>query len=153
VDGGAVRGKLERVAVAARNEHGTAALFFLWGSGGEKIIRLEARRFCILEAACGGRDETIWSRSTMACDMAQWSALHAPVLITDELCISVITLAPFATLYHWDLPQALQDKNKGWQSRDTAKAFADYAGYVAEKLSDRVHHFLGGRELSTSPPA
>jgi beta-glucosidase len=35
---------------------------------------------------------------------------------------------PFATLYHWDLPQALQDKNKGWQSRDTAKAFADYAG-------------------------
>ena len=84
MDGGAVRGKLERVAVAARNEHGTAALFFLWGSGGEKIIRLEARRFCILEAACGGRDETIWSRSTMACDMAQWSALHAPVLITDE---------------------------------------------------------------------
>src|SRR5262249_61018051 len=30
----------------------------------------------------------------------------------------------------------------GWQSRDTAKAFADYAGYVAEKLSDRVHHFF-----------
>jgi beta-glucosidase len=49
---------------------------------------------------------------------------------------------PFATLYHWDLPQALQDKNKGWQSRDTAKAFGDYAGYVAEKLSDRVKHFF-----------
>jgi hypothetical protein len=44
---------------------------------------------CQLQFA--GRDETIWSRSTMACDMAQWSALHAPVLITDELCISVIT--------------------------------------------------------------
>jgi beta-glucosidase len=51
-------------------------------------------------------------------------------------------IAPFATLYHWDLPQALQDKHGGWQSRDTAKAFADYAGYMAEKLSDRVKHFL-----------
>src|SRR5262249_42201048 len=47
----------------------------------------------------------------------------------------------FPTLYHWDLPQALQDKG-GWQSRDTATAFADYAGYMAEKLSDRVHHFF-----------
>jgi beta-glucosidase len=50
-------------------------------------------------------------------------------------------IEPFPTLYHWDLPQALQDKG-GWQSRDTVKAFADYAGYVAEKLSDRVRHFF-----------
>jgi beta-glucosidase len=50
-------------------------------------------------------------------------------------------IEPFATLYHWDLPQALQDKG-GWQNRDTAKAFGDYAGYVAEKLSDRVSHFF-----------
>ena len=47
----------------------------------------------------------------------------------------------FPTLYHWDLPQALQDKG-GWQSRDTAKAFADYAGYVADKLGDRVRHYF-----------
>jgi beta-glucosidase len=46
-------------------------------------------------------------------------------------------IEPFATLYHWDLPQVLQDKHNGWQSRDTAKAFADYAGYIAEKLSGR----------------
>jgi beta-glucosidase len=50
-------------------------------------------------------------------------------------------IEPFATLYHWDLPQALQDKG-GWQSRDTAKAFADYAGYMAGKLSDRVKRFF-----------
>jgi hypothetical protein len=50
-------------------------------------------------------------------------------------------IAPFPTLYHWDLPQALQDKG-GWQSRDTVNAFGDYAGYIADKLSDRVRHFF-----------
>jgi len=35
-------------------------------------------------------------------------------------------IEPFATLYHWDLPQTLQDKYRGWQSKETAKAFADY---------------------------
>jgi beta-glucosidase len=59
--------------------------------------------------------------------------------LVDELVAA--GLAPFPTLYHWDLPQALQDRG-GWQSRDTARAFADYAGYVAEKLSDRVRHFF-----------
>ncbi|HEY0457902.1 MAG TPA: GH1 family beta-glucosidase [Pyrinomonadaceae bacterium] len=60
--------------------------------------------------------------------------------LVDELLKNGIE--PFATLYHWDLPQALQDKNGGWESRDTSKAFADYAGYTAEKLSDRVKHFF-----------
>jgi beta-glucosidase len=50
-------------------------------------------------------------------------------------------IEPFCTLYHWDLPQALQDRG-GWESRDTSKAFADYAGYVAERLSDRVKRFF-----------
>src|SRR5918997_940167 len=59
--------------------------------------------------------------------------------LMDELVAAGI--APFPTLYHWDLPQALQDKG-GWQSRDTVKAFADYAGYAAEQLSDRVTHFF-----------
>jgi beta-glucosidase len=60
--------------------------------------------------------------------------------LVDELVTAGIE--PFATLYHWDLPQALQDKQGGWQSRATAQAFADYAGYVAGKLSDRVKHFF-----------
>lgn len=67
--------------------------------------------------------------------------------LVDELIAAGI--APFPTLYHWDLPQALQDKNKGWQSRDTAQAFADYAGFVAEKLSDRVKHFFTLNEFHT----
>ena len=59
--------------------------------------------------------------------------------LVDEL--KAAGIEPFATLYHWDLPQALQDKG-GWQSRDTAQAFGDYAGCMAEKLSDRVRHFF-----------
>ena len=57
-------------------------------------------------------------------------------------------IEPFATLYHWDLPQALQDAG-GWESRDTAVAFADYAGLVGAKLSDRVGHFFTVNELRT----
>src|SRR3954468_23151164 len=56
--------------------------------------------------------------------------------LLDELLTNDIE--PFATLYHWDLPQSLQDRFGGWQSSDTSKAFANYAGYVAERLSDRV---------------
>ncbi len=57
-------------------------------------------------------------------------------------------IQPYCTLYHWDLPQVLEDKG-GWQNRDTAKAFADYAGYTAGKLSDRVQHFMTMNEIRT----
>jgi beta-glucosidase len=60
--------------------------------------------------------------------------------LVDELLAN--NIQPFATLYHWDLPQALQDRGGGWESRDTSKAFGDYAGHVAERLSDRVKHFF-----------
>ena len=66
--------------------------------------------------------------------------------LIDELLANGIT--PFATLYHWDLPQTLQDRG-GWECRDTAKAFGDYAGHVAEKLSDRVKHFFTINEFYT----
>src|SRR5215813_13579641 len=60
--------------------------------------------------------------------------------LVDEL--KAAGIEPFATLYHWDLPQTLQDKSGGWRSKDTAKAFADYGGYIAEQLGDRVKHFF-----------
>ena len=68
--------------------------------------------------------------------------------LVDELLKNGIE--PFATLYHWDLPQILQDKYGGWESRDTSKAFADYAGYVAGHLSDRVKHFFTINEFGLS---
>lgn len=64
--------------------------------------------------------------------------------LVDELLKADIK--PFATLYHWDLPQALQDKG-GWQSRVTSMNFADYAGLVAEKLGDRIKNFFTLNEL------
>ncbi|SHN47744.1 GH1 family beta-glucosidase [Cryptosporangium aurantiacum] len=47
-------------------------------------------------------------------------------------------IRPVATLYHWDLPQALEDEG-GWTVRSTAEAFATYARVVGEALGDRVH--------------
>ena len=55
---------------------------------------------------------------------------------------------PCATLYHWDLPQPLQDRG-GWENRDTAKAFGDYAGFIAGKLQPQVKHFMTTNEIST----
>jgi beta-glucosidase len=55
-------------------------------------------------------------------------------------------IEPYCTLYHWDLPQSLQDKG-GWQNKATAEAFAEYAGYTAGKLSDRVKHFMTMNEI------
>ncbi|GAB7050972.1 GH1 family beta-glucosidase [Catenuloplanes indicus] len=59
--------------------------------------------------------------------------------LVDQLLAAGVT--PFATLYHWDLPQALQDRG-GWPERDTAYAFADYAAVVAARLGDRVTDWM-----------
>jgi beta-glucosidase len=57
-------------------------------------------------------------------------------------------IQPFCTLFHWDLPQALEDKG-GWQNRATSEAYGVYAGYVAKRLSDRVKRFMTLNEMSS----
>ncbi|MDG9711313.1 GH1 family beta-glucosidase [Streptomyces sp. DH10] len=59
--------------------------------------------------------------------------------LVDELLASGIS--PAATLYHWDLPQALEDRG-GWRVRETAERFAEYAGVVAARLGDRVDRWI-----------
>ena len=55
--------------------------------------------------------------------------------LVDALCAA--NIEPFLTLYHWDLPQALQDEG-GWENRNTCHAFADYAALMVKRLGDRV---------------
>ncbi len=54
-------------------------------------------------------------------------------------------IEPWVCLYHWDLPQALEYRG-GWQTRDTASWFADYAQLTVRRLGDRVKHWASFNE-------
>jgi beta-glucosidase len=63
--------------------------------------------------------------------------------LVDELLANEIE--PFATLFHWDTPQALEDEG-GWRARSTAEAFVEYTEAVVGRLGDRVRHWITHNE-------
>ncbi|PKW11125.1 beta-glucosidase [Streptomyces sp. 1222.5] len=76
---------------------------------------------------------------------------RAGLAFYDELVDALLEadITPSVTLYHWDLPQVLQDRG-GWPERDTALAFAEYASAVAARLGDRVKLWATLNEPSCS---
>jgi beta-glucosidase len=54
-------------------------------------------------------------------------------------------LDPYVTLYHWDLPQVLEDRG-GWPARETVEAFTEYTEVVVSRLGDRVRHWITQNE-------
>ena len=56
-------------------------------------------------------------------------------------------IKPFATLYHWDLPQVLFEQG-GWPVRSTAEAFVEYTDVITRALGDRVKHWMTHNEMS-----
>ena len=71
-------------------------------------------------------------------------AVHAPGLDFYDRLVDALLAAdvePWVTLFHWDYPAALYDRG-GWLNRESADWFADYAGLVAQRLSDRVARWI-----------
>ena len=66
--------------------------------------------------------------------------------LIDELIENGIT--PYVTLFHWDLPDNLEKKYGGWRSKEVSKRFADYAGIVSDRLSDRVKNWMTINEIA-----
>jgi beta-glucosidase len=81
------------------------------------------------------RFSTSWARVCPDGGPANAKGLDFYSRLVDELLAA--NIHPWLTLYHWDLPQALEDKG-GWPSRDTAYRFLDYATAVHDVLGDRV---------------
>ena len=64
-----------------------------------------------------------------------FSVSHSDLFV---LCVSGHTPFPAITLYHWDLPQWIENTNEGWLSPRTAAAFADFADNCFRHFGDRV---------------
>jgi beta-glucosidase len=63
-------------------------------------------------------------------------------------CLEMYGITPHATLFHWDSPQALEDRYGSWRSREMAQDFADYATVVVSRLGDRISHWMTLNEIS-----
>lgn len=63
-------------------------------------------------------------------------------------CLQQYGITPYATLFHWDSPQALEDRYGSWQSREMAADYADYVTAVVTRLGDRITHWFTLNEIA-----
>ena len=84
------------------------------------------------------RFSTSWSRVRPDGGAVNEKGVDFYKRLVDELLANDIE--PWLTLYHWDMPQALEEKG-GWTSRDTVDRFLEYAGTMHDALGDRVHYW------------
>lgn len=62
-------------------------------------------------------------------------------------CLLEYGITPHVTLFHWDSPQALEDRYGSWRSREMAKDFADYVSVVVARFCDRITHWITLNEI------
>ena len=103
------------------------------------------RRYLDYGAWTDGQSGRASSQKALA-RRTQWASTSTAALV-DEL--KGANIEPFATLHHWDAPQAMQDRSVASSRAIRPKAFGDYPGYVADKRSDRIRHFITLNEPST----
>ena len=92
-------------------------------------MHLKAYRFSVSWPRIAPNGDTDWNEK----GLAYYDALVDTLLEAG--------IEPYVTLYHWDLPQALEAKG-GWRNIDTARAFAKYAAKMAEHFNGRVHQWF-----------
>lgn len=90
------------------------------------------------------RFSVAWPR---ICPTGRWQTNAAGLGFYDRLVDALLEagIEPFVTLYHWDLPQPLEDRG-GWAARDTVDAFLEYVDVVTDQLGDRVRRFITHNE-------
>lgn len=94
-----------------------------------KDMGLQAYRFSLAWPRIAPNGDTDWNQS----GLAYYDSIVDALLDAD--------IEPWITLYHWDLPQALQNKG-GWQNERTVRSYAAYATKVGEHFQGRVRHWL-----------
>ena len=116
-----------------------------WGDNGDiacdSYHRLEEDLDLLAQAGAKAyRFSTSWSRVDPKAD-GNWNA--AGIAYYDRLVNGCLErgITPYMTLYHWELPQAAEDRG-GWQVRETAEAFGRFAGMMAQHFRGRVKNYF-----------
>jgi len=102
-----------------------------------------------LMAALGARHYRLSIAWPRICPNGDEQLNEAGLAFYDRLIDKALELGltPWVTMFHWDLPQALEDRHGGWRSRATADAFKPYAEALVKRYGNRVKHWITLNEI------